>query len=358
MKTANLTPETKALHASFKAGEIDEQTLDDTIESLGILPPQKQAFEVLTTENGLDPYLKLVREKLDDFLCAAPLDMSIEDNRQAYRREELKLIRIRNAYEKIGKTVAATAKLIPKKIDTERKRSWDLIESWESELMAPVEAWKAEQARIEAEAKAKQEAEAIAAEIEFYHEIALLQNEKFDHQRAEAARLAEAARVEADRLAEQQRIEREQRIAAEAAEKAKRDAEESARLEREASERKVLEAKLAQERAEREKLEAEQRAKQAAERAEIEKQQALQRAEEDRIRAVQAELLAERKRQQDEADRIAAEETKRAANKAHQKKINNESLDDLIEFGLQKDTAIKLITAIAKGTIRNITVNY
>lgn len=354
MKTANLTPETKALYTAFKAGEIDEQTLDDTIEGLAIVPPKSQAMEVFTTPNGLDPYLLNVRNEVDIFL-ANPPSIETEKGRKAYKSMAFKVSRFKSTIDAIGKDLVDELKDVPKKVDAERKKMRDYLDCLRDEVKAPVDAWEAEQARIEAEAKAKAEHEALLAQIEADHEVALLYNEKFDRDRAEALRIAEAARIEAERVAEQQRIEREQRIAAEAAAKAKRDAEEAARIEREAAERKVLEAKLAQERAERENIEAEQRAKHFAEHAEKQRLIAIENAELDKKLAIEQE----RKRQQDEAARIARENEEREADFEHRAMINREAYEDILKAAnISEAHAKQILVAIVNYKVRHIKVNY
>ena len=47
-KVSKINDETKALHAMFKAGEIDEQTLDDSMHGLALVPPPETALEVFT----------------------------------------------------------------------------------------------------------------------------------------------------------------------------------------------------------------------------------------------------------------------------------------------------------------------
>ena len=51
-------------------------------------------------------------------------------------------------------------------------------------------------------------------------------------------------------------------------------------------------------------------------------------------------------------------EEKRAANKAHQKKINNEILSGLVTLGCSEQTGQDIIKAIVKGQIKNISINY
>ena len=168
---------------------------------------------------------------------------------------------------------------------------------------------------------------------------------------------AEAAALEQQRKEQEakEQAEREARIAQEAADKARREAEEKAAEERQALElkaekerqeaiRREREAKEAQERAEREKIAAEERAK-------LEQEQAV-KAEQERHRK---EMEAQKAKE--EAERKAAE--KKAANKQHRAKINNNIVLDLFNHvGIPETTAKMLVEAIAKGKIRNVTINY
>jgi colicin import membrane protein len=226
-----------------------------------------------------------------------------------------------------------------------------------------------------------------------------------------AQREAEAAELERLRkeAAERERIERETRIAAEAKAKAEADAKSAAekrereiaeqqakakadadRKEREAAEaiakaerdkqeaiaKAELEKAEAIARAEKEKAESAERERLAAERAETQRLAAIAKAEADaraaeerqRQAVAQAKLEAEEAAQREQARiaRIAreqaaakAEEEKRAANKAHQKRINNEILAAMLETGLVTDEVAKeLISRIAKALIPHVSINY
>lgn len=223
-----------------------------------------------------------------------------------------------------------------------------------------------------------------------------------------AQREAEAAELERLRkeAAERDRIAREEQIAAEAKAKAEADAKEAAeKREREIAEQQAA-AKAEAERKEREAAEAiakaEREKQEAIAKAEREKAEALALAEKQKAEAAERERLAaenaerdrlaaiakaeadakaaeERQRQaveqakreareaaQREQDRIAreqaaakAEEEKRAANKAHQKRINNEILEAFLATGLMDDeTAKVIIVQIAKGQIPHVSIKY
>ena len=70
------------------------------------------------------------------------------------------------------------------------------------------------------------------------------------------------------------------------------------------------------------------------------------------------DLVKDKKAEAKRLADIKAEEERKAANVNHQKRINNESLTDLIAFGLPENTAKDLICKIAKGKVQHITINY
>jgi len=210
--------------------------------------------------------------------------------------------------------------------------------------------------RAEAEARAKQaEAEKIAAEL-----------------RAEALRLAEAESYQAQ-------LEKERREAEEAEERAQqalRDAEaraKQAEAEKIAAELRAEALRLAEaesyqaqlEKERREAEEAEERAQQAlrdaearrvaeAEAAELAASAAVAKAERERYAAVEAERQRVAARQKEELE----EAEKRAKNRAHRLKIDNEVLGAIVALDIPMDRAQDLLIAIAKNEIPNICIQY
>lgn len=88
-------------------------------------------------------------------------------------------------------------------------------------------------------------------------------------------------------------------------------------------------------------------AKNAAKKAKEDSDNAIKKAEQDIL-----DKIAEDKRIEDE------QQAKREANKAHKKRINNETIDDIIALGIEKDLAKKLIIAIIEEKIRNVNIKY
>jgi hypothetical protein len=158
---------------------------------------------------------------------------------------------------------------------------------------------------------------------------------------------AELARLRAEDEARKQK-EHEERIANEAREQAERAAAEKIEAERRAKAAAEQAAKDAAESAERAAKEAAERAErekqEAVERAEREAQERADKAEADRLAAIEAERLAEEKRQ---------------ANKRHAAKINNAAVKGICEAAdITQDQAKAIVVAIAKGAVPHTTISY
>lgn len=348
---------------------------------LAEVPPKETALQVYSSANGLDPFLKKIREEIDSFVP----DVATRKGREAIASIAYKVARSKTALDNVGKELVAELKEVPKKIDAERKRMRDLLDGWQAEVRRPLTEWEeAEEAR-----KAKHQAGIDQINLrlecrdldsaELKSNIAWLEGmaigENWEEYEVEASRAkdkalaalrdalvvrekyeaeqAELERLRAEAAAREQK-EREERIAREAAEAERLAAERRAQEEREAAarreaeakaaaERRELELKLAAERAEREALEAKQRAEQA---------------ERDALAKAELAAAAERQRQADEQARIEREAKAREEDKAHKKNINNEALAALVAGGMPEECAKQAITLIAKRCIPHITISY
>lgn len=292
-------------------------------------------------------------------------DVTTAKGRAAIASNSGKVSSSKTAVEKPGRAYLKKIKELPKSIETELREFVDLMDKLRDDTRQPLTDWEAEQARI-AEAKILEdlriaeekrladEAAALLIKIEDDHELALLLYA--DHVRKQE---------EAAKAAEQLRIDNENRIAREAAELA-------TELANKAAEKLILDAKLEKERAEKEKLQAEAREKQAKidsdarelklkEDAEKATKIASDKAESDRVKAIEderARVAAENARLARIKQEEEAAAARQAANKAHQKKINNELLDDLIEIGCNKELGVKVVKALANHTLRHAQINY
>ncbi|PVZ19960.1 MULTISPECIES: hypothetical protein [unclassified Pseudomonas] len=360
---------------------------------LAVVPPKESALQVFQAPNGLDPYLKVVRDKIDAFVP----DVSTRKGRDAIASIAYQVARSKTALDNRGKELVAELKEIPKLIDAERKRVRDTLDAWQEEVRRPLTEWqKAEDARIDghtdrldrlknlddslAELNSadirERIAEAESVELgkhwdEFEAEAGSVKDKMLTTLRAGLAKReqyeaeqAELARLRAEEEAREQR-EREERIAREATERAQREAEQKAQAEREAGERREREAREAAERRELElKLQAEQAERSAAQaeanrvaaeqRAEQERQNANRRAEE----AAEQARMAEQRRQQEAADAILRAQEAREADAAHRRSINRAALDAFIAGGMPEACAKQAVTLIAQRKIPNIEIKY
>ena len=291
---------------------------------------------------GLDPFFEHIKESVNE----VP-DLTTKKGRDRVASLAAQVSRSKTAVEKPGREYLKQIKELPKMIEAELRDFVAKCDALRDEVRKPLTEWEEEQARIEEEKKSAEEATKLAEQVERDHELALLLNAEFDRNK-EQERLA----------AEQAQRERDERIAKEAAERAKAEAEAKAQTEREAAARREIEAKMAAERAEQERIAAEQRAIEAEARAAREKeeaerraiqaeQEAAERAERARIQAIEQE----RQRQEAEARAAAEEQRRREAD-------NRAALSDLVAIGISEDQAKAVISAIVKGEVRHITVNY
>lgn len=243
---------------------------------------------------------------------------------------------------------------------------------------AALEAKKAEEERLAAEARARLEAQRKAEQEALEARRAEEARKAAEAKRVEEARKAEAARIEAARKAEQARLEAEARRAEEARriEEARRAEEarkaEAARIVAEA--RKAEQERLAAERAEAERQAAEARriaeerykAQLEAERkAEAARQQALAQAEIERKAKERAEAIqrvrdqqesarrrAELARQQLEAERKAAQASKRTPSFSELDDIHGDTANVTIPNAVSIDELTKPRPTASQNTRR------
>lgn len=312
---------------------------------------KKNAMAVFTNNDQLDPLIEAIEKEARSLVP----DVTTKKGRDAIASMAHKVARSKTYIDNAGKDLVAELKALPKQIDESRRVVRERLDALKDEVRRPLTEWEAEQERIKAEeAMNALHAEALvmneefdrqlAARIESDHEIALLMNDAFDREQADKA--AEA---------ERQRIAHEEEIKRLAEEKAKREAAEQAQREIDAAAAREREAILAKERAEREQRE-------AAERAEREKQAAVE---------------AERRKAQEEADRIrreaeqreqarlagekrkADEQARREADVKHRKAVGAEVVKALMaNTSLTRDQAIEVLTAVKDCRIPHTVISY
>lgn len=353
-----------------------------TNTDLALLPPKETALQVYSAPSGLDPYIELIRKEA---LSHAP-DTSTKKGRDHIASIAFKVRKSKTALDGLGKQLVDDMKEVPKKIDAERKRMRDALDSLADEVRRPLTEWEeAEEARqqkhrlaIELMQQSVQGAENLTSGT-LREQIAALNanviDAAFEEYEAEAHRAkakaleglsaaletrekheaeqAELARLRAEAAAREQK-EREERIAREAAERAQREAEARAQAEREAVIRREAEAKAA---ADKRELEL----KLSAERAEREKAEAVQReqqAKADAERRAAEAVAAEQRRVAQQQAAEAAEAKRREADKAHKAAVNRAALAAFVAGGMTEECAKQAITLIAKKAIPAVSITY
>lgn len=291
-------------------------------------------------ENGLDKYLEQIRKSVNE----VP-DLSTAKGRARIASLSASVSRSKTAIEKPGRDLLKKIKEQPKIIEAELRRFIAECDALRDEVRLPLTEWEAEQERIAAEKQMQTwHLEALelneafdkerAERFEADHEIALLMNDKFDRDAADA-------KAEAER----QRISHEEELKRQAVEQAQREADEKIQREREASAKREADLKAQAEQEKRDREAADRKAEQdrvdAAAKAEREKQEAIA-AEQLKAKQKEDARLAEEKR-------IADEAAARAANIEHQKAINNQVIAILTKAGISADCAKECVIAIVKN---------
>jgi len=380
-------------------------------QQLAVVPPKETALAVYSAEKGLEPWLQVIRSKIDGFTP----DISTRKGREAIASMAYAVARSKTALDDVGKKLVAELKEVPKLIDAERKRVRDTLDSWQEEVRRPLNEWQAaEDARVDKHNDAIERIRLLAVDLDgitaedLADRVAQLEavalGDDWEEFEAEAARAkdkalsalraaltarqqyeadqAELARRRAeDELRAQQ--EREAQIAREAEERARREVEQQAQTEREAAARREQElidqaaaAQRAAEQAARDaeaaaelqrrqlQLQAEQ-AQLAAEQAEANRIATERRAEQERIAAEERALQAaeqarvdERRRADAAAAEIVRQQEARERDEAHRRSINRAALDAFIAGGMPEECAKQAITLIAQRKIPAISIQY
>lgn len=316
----------------------------------------------LFSQNGLDPVLNEIKKKVDEFVP----NLETASGRKEIASFAYKIAQSKTFLDDLGKKLVADRKEEIKLVDNERKRARDFLDAEKDRARKPLTEWEATEAEKE-ELRRKEAAylidwdDALAMDDLFNREREIRRKEaEFARIEAESRAIAEANRIEKERIA------REEQIRKEAEERARREAAEKIEAEKQRALKAEADAKAAAEKAERDRIAAEERAKMEAERAEQARIAALKKAEEDKQYAIKKaqedaamEARTRKEAEEREAARIKAEADKKAANKAHQAKINNEILADLMSFGqIPPEIAKEIIKGVVGGKIRHMRIQY
>jgi len=367
------------------------------------------ALALFTSDGGkdLDPLLAEVREKIDAWV--AP-DVKTKKGRDEIASFAFKVVRSKTALEKVGKELAAQAKLIPGKIDASRRRINTTLDAWAAEVRAPLTEWEvAEKARTDRhQDQLRLLTEMTIApnaglpggfsSVDFLSQIAAVEAigispaacEEFEsdyarakdgalrslraalfvrqQQEAEQAEHARLRAAEAEREAirkkeaeaaaaverERQRKEREATIAAEAAERARLKAESDAQKERE---RRENDARAAERAAQQERDVAARREQALRDEAAAAERRAAE-ADARAKREIAEAAAASERRVAEQAVRAKAEAERREANKRHAAAVNRKARDALVAGGMVEEAATLAVTLIASRKIPAISITY
>ena len=302
------------------------KTIEQKFQEIG-MPLSK---ELLTNKNSLDAILENIKS-----LESVPIDISTKDGIKQAKEIKTHANRFVKALKEFCEPLEAEGKAIA---DARSLISTTLVTGKNAvvtNILKPIEELEAKFSEIvkdknvpsKSEAENKVRTEKYNALLVFeWHalktdadaiisaQLVFLKNEAFgfEKQRLEAER-AEAEKLEAERIAREQLAIERQKIEAE---------------------RKILEAQ---------KIEAEKEAILVKENAELEAKKKAQ------------EILAEAKK---EADSVKPVSQGTCAIE-RQKAVHNEILNDLcLNCSLDKETAKKIIIAIAKGYVKNLKISY
>jgi len=294
-------------------------------------------------ENTLEEILTAIEKDALNLVA----DIETATGRQQIKSKAASVASAKVLIDKVGKSLNDERKRQTDLVNGERRKAKDFLEDLKAKVRKPLTDWE------EAE-EIKKQAERDAVELEMLHEEALAEDDLFNRQKEIERKEAEFKALEDARIAKEQaeqeekdRIKREAKIAKEAKEQAEKEAEEKIESEKRA------------------KIAAEEKIKTDAKQADLDKKDALEKAERDQKEAVENAKLEEQERLA-KIERIKAEDArvekkkaeKKAANVAHQRKINREALDDFVKNGIPEEFGKKVISLVAKKEIRHIRIEY
>ena len=336
--------------------------------------------------NGLDPYLAQIEQEVKAFKP----DITTTKGRKEIGSMARKIGSSKTFLDNAGKELNAEAKLKAKLVDNERKRCREFLDNLRDEVRAPLLAYEEDIKKKEAEQLEKYNAlKLIVSTVDAFgsplsteelsnslidlnvlevdesygdYELPALKAKTkglVDLQTAidEATKQFEhEKRLEQERIIaeEQERIEYE----AETKRQAKIEAERELQNQVDRANKEKQDAIEAAAKAEQERIEADKRAKAEAEEAEAKRLKQAEQAKIDAENDKQRAIEAEKKRQSDDQARLIREQQAREADKEHRTEVNNSALLALVSAGVDVDTAKKVIIAIAKHQIPNVTINY
>ena len=308
-----------------------------------IVLAESTALEAFQSTDGLDPIIQQVKDAVNDF----EHDMSTDASRKRTASIAAKVRKVKTKLDAMGKGLTEEWAKKKKVVDVSRKGMRDTLDELALEARLPLTEWEDEQKRIKAEEEATKAAEELAKQIKSDEEIAHLLDKEFDRNIAEKS-AAEQAATKA----------REDEMKRQASETARIKAETKAKAEQGRIEKEKADAVFKAEEAERQRIATEERAKLEAENAEIRRVAAEAKAKQDTIDSAERARQAEIQRQKDEQAQLEKEQAKLEANRAYVGQVRKQAKVSLMAIGLDEETAKKVVLAIAKNKIVNVTINY
>lgn len=372
------------------AKKIQEPTLE---ESAALIQFESLSPSEIFMPGGTEPLVKIVEDAVATFSA----DVTTDEGRKLIWHFSRKIASSKTGLEKMRKDYTEDARRKIERINEEGKKAVERIQELQDQVSAPLDAWKArEKERIDAlntaldhlkgwgnppvgtksvdikdrlgqaeefysgyvwdsyQEAANDTIAELRIELENRYKEAVFQEER--DAELEKLRIEKAARDRADeeeRLRKEgeeraRKAEEERRLQAEeqAAAAVKAEAERAARAEAAAEAAKVAQ-KEAEEKAERERVENAERLKREQEAAKLREEQAAEDA------ARKERERAEEVKRQEEQDRA-----KREQDRAHKARIHNEALAAIRTAGLTEDQGIAVLTAIAKGLVPHVRIQY
>jgi hypothetical protein len=336
--------------------------------------------EIKPEEVFIDGGIEALVAKIESQARAVPVDISTERGRKDCASIAFKIAKLKNGVDTIGKVMVAEWKNKSAKVDAQRRKAWDLLETLQTDIRKPLTDFEgAETNRIQVHEDriaailamtGFDAAQPTAADIQDrlksvsdvmqrdWEEFAKRATEVADairadlHTRLVARQKYDSDQAELQRLRQQQeeieRTQREAKIRADAEASAAKRADEEIAAAKAREETAIRAAQDSKEKAERD-------ARDAAAKAEKDAQEAAVKAERDKAAAIEAERARAAKAKSDEEDAAA----KREADTKHRAKINREALAAIsIAAGITEDAAKPIVEAIARGAIPHVQIRY
>lgn len=302
--------------------------------------PKINVLQVFVEPNGIDPYLEKMRKEA---LSHVP-DISTKTGRAAIASIAVKVAKSKVYLEDAGKQLCDQERA---KIDAtlsavmaSRKRIKEELDALRDEVRKPLTDW--EDAEAERKGKIESRIEAMKRLPEIGSDAAAIEkhlkrleateiNESFGEYTAEAA-IARTHAIHAckSRLEAQIKIEQDLKEL------------EALRIKQAEQAQKDRDADIARKAAENAKLKAEREAKEKI----------------DEANRLLAESLEREKLEKEKKQKADAEENVRIADLEYRQRVIEDSIQSLVDFGIDDKTALDIVTAIYQGKIKNIFIKF